>query len=389
MRVVIVGGYGVFGTLTARLLARDGHKLWLAGRHPEKGRKVAADIGANTLPLDIQKDLEALFDVRPDVVIDASGPFQQYGEDPYKIPRRCIEHGCHYLDLSDSSEFTSGITSLNAQAENAQVFVLSGASSVPGLSSSVVADLMSGLDHVELIDMAILPGNRAPRGVSVIKSIVSQVGRPSHVMRDGRWQTVDGWTDRQDYQLEPGLTRAGYFVDVPDIKLLPDGTGAKSVMFRAGLELPVMNWALSMLAQLRKTWRIELPNVAYSVLHVLSKALYPFGTDLGGMQVNVSGAIGGRSLTRKWTLIAEKGHGPYVPGLMCRAILREFANVQPGARPCLAEVPVGVIEDAMADLRIKTKRVDLIQEHRFRVRNGSGGEIPECAELPLLRQKGK
>ncbi|MEO0944734.1 MAG: saccharopine dehydrogenase NADP-binding domain-containing protein, partial [Pseudomonadota bacterium] len=240
MKVVIVGGYGVFGALAARLLVRDGHQVWLAGRRPEKGRAIAKEIGAQTLKVDILDNTEALFQVKPDAVIDAAGPFQNYGSDPYKLPRLCIVHGCHYLDLSDSSDFTGGISTLNAEAEAAQVFALSGASSVPGLSSVVVSNLSRDMTEIDEIDIAILPGNRAPRGLSVIKSIVGVVGRPYQILRDGSWQETTGWTDRKDYTLAPGLTRPGYSVNVPDITLLPQMTGAKTVTFRAGLELALM-----------------------------------------------------------------------------------------------------------------------------------------------------
>ncbi|WP_424831984.1 saccharopine dehydrogenase NADP-binding domain-containing protein [Ruegeria sp.] len=362
MKVVIIGGYGAFGSLTARLLARDGHQIWLAGRHPDQGRALAQEINAQTLKLDMRKTPEALFEAEPNVVIDAAGPFQLYGDDPYRVPKLCVAHGCHYLDLSDGASFTNGIEALNTQAMDAGVFVLSGASSVPGLSSCVVKDLIDRLDEVDLIDIAILPGNRAPRGMSVIKSIVSGAGRPHQMWREGAWQKAIGWTDRKLYELEPGMMRAGYNVNVPDLTLLPEMTGARSVEFRAGLELSVMNWALHLLAKLRQYRQFEIPDMAYSALYVLSKALYPFGGDRGGMQVSVSGRLGGHSATRRWTLIAEKGHGPFVPGIMCRAILREHDNIDAGARPCLAELPRPAVESAMADLEIHTKMAVLFDQ---------------------------
>ena len=362
MKVVIVGGYGVFGSLMARLLARDGHQLWLAGRRPEKGRALAQELQARILRVDIASTPEVLFEVNPDVVIDAAGPFQNYGDDPYRIPRLCIAHGCHYLDLSDSTAFTKGIASLNKEAVTKGVFLLSGASSVPGLSSSIVDNLIEGLDDVDLVDIAILPGNRAPRGLSVIKSIVSGVGRPYEIWREGAWQEIIGWTDRRFYQLGPSTMRAAYCVNVPDITLLPETTGAKSVMFRAGLELPLMNWALHLLAKLRHYGRFELPDMAYSALHLLSKALYPFGSDHGGMEVSVSGRQRGHNVLRRWRLIAQNGHGPFVPGIMCRAILRECNNISAGARPCLAELPRSLVESSMEDLAIHTEIADMFDQ---------------------------
>ncbi|MBO9446913.1 saccharopine dehydrogenase NADP-binding domain-containing protein [Ruegeria sp. R14_0] len=373
MNVVIIGGYGVFGSLTARLLARDGHQLWLAGRHPEKGRALAQELGAQTLAVDIGKAPEDLFDAQPDVVIDATGPFQHYGSDPYRVPRLCIAQRCHYLDLSDSAKFTQGIAALDTKARAAGVFSLSGASSVPGLSSSIVADLISDLDEIDLIDIAILPGNRAPRGMSVIKSIVSGVGRPYHMWRDGGWQRATGWTDRKLYQLEPGLKRAGYSVDVPDIALFPKWTGAKSVVFRAGLELSVMNRALQFLAKLRQHGRFDVPEMGYAGLYLLSKALYPFGTDRGGMVVSVSGKLGKQSVTRQWKLIAENGHGPFVPGVMCRALLREPDTIKAGARPCLAELPRTKVERAMTDLEIRIEASE-VRDQPAQSYGQSGGQ---------------
>ncbi|WP_214648702.1 hypothetical protein [Ruegeria lacuscaerulensis] len=108
-----------------------------------------------------------------------------------------------------------------------------------------------------------------------------------------------------------------------------------------------------------------LPGMAYSALHLLSKALYPFGSDRCGMEVSVSGKLDGHLITHTWKLIAEKGHGPFVPGVMCRAILREHANINVGARPCLAELPRPIVERAMGDMEIRTGLVELPDQHAF------------------------
>lgn len=355
MKVVIVGGYGVFGGLTARLLCRDGHTIWIAGRNEGKARQFADEIGAMPLRVDLHKEPEFIFGVEPDVVVDAAGPFQNYSENLYSLPRLCIDHGCHYLDLSDATNFTLGISEFDQRARDAGVVILSGASSVPGLSSVVVNSLIAGFDEVLSIDVAILPGNRAPRGVSVIEAILSGVGRPANVWCGGAFRQVRGWTSRREYILSSDLKRYGYFVDVPDIHLFPKRFGAKSVMFRAGLELGIMNRALSGLAVLRGWWDVDIPRPLIHLLHWFSRALYPFGTDRGGMQVIVMGHCNGEVVRRKWTLIAENGDGPFVPGILCRTILRHIEELAAGARPCLAEVSRPAVEAAMSDLAITTR----------------------------------
>ena len=48
----------------------------------------------------------------PDLVVDASGPFQVYG-DPYRVVRAAIAAGIDYLDLADGSDFVKGIAQLD------------------------------------------------------------------------------------------------------------------------------------------------------------------------------------------------------------------------------------------------------------------------------------
>ena len=40
MKIVVLGGYGVFGSGLAELLLRDGHTVWLAGRSHRRDRPI-------------------------------------------------------------------------------------------------------------------------------------------------------------------------------------------------------------------------------------------------------------------------------------------------------------------------------------------------------------
>lgn len=354
MRVVLVGGYGVFGSLLSELLRRDGHEVWIAGRNGKKARQQAVLIGGKSLELDLFQSTGALFGVAPDAVIDAAGPYQRYGDEPYRLALLCIEHGVHYLDLSDSAAFTAGIIALDEQARSRAVCALSGASSVPGLSSIVVGDLSADMDQILSIETAILPGNRAPRGRSVIASIVGSVGKPMRLWQGGEWETVFGWSGGRSFQLDASMERRGYLIHVPDCELFPDQFCARSVRFFAGVELPVMNWALTCLRYLRKVWMVEIPNLGVDGLQWIASLLRPFGSDRGGMVVRVIGTKGGDAISRRWCLIAESGEGPYVPGIVARALLRNLDRVEPGARPCLSEMALADIDGALQDLVVTT-----------------------------------
>lgn len=366
MKVVILGGYGVFGARLATLLIRDGHQVWLAGRDREKAQDMAARLGGHALTVDLNRDPAQAFAPGPDVVIDAAGPFQAYGADPYSLARLCLAHGAHYLDLSDDTGFTEGIATFDRQARAAGLCLLSGASSVPGLSSAVAADLCRGLDEVLLIDSAILPGNRAPRGRSVIAGIASQLGRDAPVWRGGTWRAQRTWGDPRRIELAPGLVRPARFIEVPDIRLFPGFFGARAVMFRAGMELGILNLGLRALGALRRVWPFAMTPGRVRVLQWLAERLLGFGTDRGGMRVMVVGPAAGQVVRREWRMVAEAGDGPFVPGVTVRALLRRLDRVPPGARACLAEFTLAEAESAMSDLAITSRIVEAPRPSLFR-----------------------
>ena len=357
MKVVVIGGTGVFGARLVRLLLRDGHDVTVAGRDGVAAAAFAAEVGAGALGLDRAGDLAPLWALGPDVVVDAAGPFHAYGADPYRLPREAIAAGVSYLDLADDADFCAGIAGLDAAAKDAGVFALSGVSSVPAISSAAVAMLAEGADEIDVIDTAILPGNRAPRGRSVVESILHQCGAPLAYPLDGAEVTGRGWSDPASYDLGQGLRRKGWMIRVPDQALFADAFGARTVIFRAGLELPLMNRALAVVSWFRSKAAFRWRNWMVGGLVRLADLLKPFGSDVGGMSVSVTGRWGASWERRTWRLIAEAGEGPFIPAVAARAVLRRPGAIAPGARPAVAVVPMLEIAAAMADLAVKTEVV--------------------------------
>lgn len=69
------------------------------------------------------------------MVINTCGPFQTAN---YKIVEDCIDAGVNYIDLADGRQFVKNMSQFNAKALEKNVTVITGASSVPGLSSAVI-----------------------------------------------------------------------------------------------------------------------------------------------------------------------------------------------------------------------------------------------------------
>jgi hypothetical protein len=359
-KVIVIGGAGVFGTRLCVALSREpGVDLVIAGRDLAKAQALASRIGARALRLDRGDPglAERLQAEAPWLVVDAAGPFQPDAGKGYPVVRAALAAGAHYLDLSDDADFTAGIAALDAEAKSRGLVCLSGVSSVPALSAAAVRVLSDGMADIHLIDTVILPGNRAPRGLSVIAAILAQAGKPVPVWRGGALRPEPGWGWPMRINLGFGRRWASV-IGAPDLVLMPQAFKARSVVFRAGLELTVMHlglWAMSLPVRARLVQ--SLVPLARPLLWA-ANLLRPFGTDLGGMRVRVMGVTSdGRAECRDWVLEAEAADGPEVPAIPARAMvaaLRE-GKVDPGARACL-ELDLAMAKALMARHRIRTRR---------------------------------
>src|SRR5450631_1629069 len=109
LTILILGGYGTFGGRLAQLLADETRlTLVIGGRSQAKAAAFCASLQsrATAVPLAFDRDREIepqLRQIAPDIVVDASGPFQSYGADPkgadpkgadpYRVVRAAIALG--------------------------------------------------------------------------------------------------------------------------------------------------------------------------------------------------------------------------------------------------------------------------------------------------------
>src|SRR5262245_5599089 len=186
MRAVILGGYGNFGARICRALAGDpGIEVIAAGRNP-RSDGARLDLGSRDFPA-------ALKALSPDIVIHCVGPFQ--GQD-YRVAAATLEAGAHYIDLADGRAFVAGFAqAIEPVARAAGRLAVSGASTLPALSSAVIDSLARRFRSVEEIQISIAPGQRAPRGAATIAAVFSYAGRPFKRLIGGAWSDAWGWQE--------------------------------------------------------------------------------------------------------------------------------------------------------------------------------------------------
>ena len=293
LRVMIVGAAGVFGRrLAEQLVLEPGIVVILAGRTARKLAKLCAELGGSIETAVLDRDHVSPADLRrlgAQVVVDAAGPFQNSHT---ALIRAAIEAGCHYADFADGRAFVRGIRRFDA-ARAHNVAVLSGASSTPALSHAALDRLTHGWTAINFIRVAICPGNRTPRGLSVVRAILSYAGQPVRVFQDGGWTTALGWG--RPYRLTfPGLdSRLASLCETPDLDLLVERYRPRETAeFCAGLESSLLHHGVRLSAlAVRWGWVASLVPFARP-MHFLASLIQPFGTDRGGMIAAATGHDG-------------------------------------------------------------------------------------------------
>lgn len=359
-KVVIVGGAGVFGGRLARMIAQDGNfDLVIAGRDANRTAQAARDVGADVLTLDRELVRPAQFsDIGCDVVVDCSGPFSGDGPAPYRLAEAALTAGAHYLDIADGRAFVCGIGRLDTAARAAGRFALSGASTTPALSSAVCDALMRDWTQVNAIEIGVTPGNRAPRGLAVVRSILSYAGRPVRVFRNGRWEDSAGWGLLTRRTLSKDVKdRWLSLCETADLELFPARYKVTDrVVFRGGLELGMLHLGLTAGSQLVRIGLLPNLSLFAEMARDLADALIGLGTDRGSMIVEVKGLDAhAKPVSRVWTLTAEGGDGPNIPVLGAFACLKKMNNIAPGARPCMDVLTLADFEALFAQFRIRTE----------------------------------
>lgn len=358
-RILVIGGYGNFGSyISKRLAAQSGITLIIAGRDGVKAETFAKMIGAEWAQLDISKNVDDHFEkLKPDIVIHTSGPFQGQG---YDVALTCIKHKCHYIDLADGREFVAGISGLDQAAKDAGVVVVSGASSVPSLTSAIIDRYISEFQNLDQVTYGIATGQRTSRGLATTKAVLSYAGKPFQTMIDGAMKTVYGW---QSIHLRNFGELGWRFLgncDVPDLSLFPVRYPTiKTIRFYAGLELPFMHITLWLM-----TWlvRIKLIKNLATVAELFLKTSYWFdflGTDKSAFYMEMIGTskTGGHHQVN-FDLVARKGDGPFIPCTPAIAValkLVEDTSGLKGAMPCVGILNLDDILNELKPLNITWK----------------------------------
>ena len=327
-KIVVLGGYGFFGGLIVRdLLEHTRTRILIAGRHqPEKPladprvRFVRADL--NDFPT-LEAALQGAF-----ALIHCAGPYQASAMNPLHA---AIASGVHYLDLAECRDFARRIHECHDAARHANIAVFTGMSVVPGLAALLAQALRMNFDKIYAIRTFVAPGTRGSRGPGTVHSLLAGVGRPMRVPRRGRDVPALGWSEGEWIRFPPpiGWRRQYLALETADFDLFQHFFEVQHVEFKAGSEFAWLNRCLAVVARLRARTgfpRLEdWTNTLRKGLRVLGR----FGTDRGGVLVEVAGTKNGTQVQQQIAVVADRNGEriPAVPAaLAVAALLRGEVN---------------------------------------------------------------
>jgi len=364
MRIVVIGGTGHFGgRICRRIVGEANTELVITSRSVKRAQTILDELllANPNLPIFAAKLDQGssrlgseLRSLNPDIVIHTAGPYQ--GQN-YNVASACIDLGSHYIDLADGRDFVQGFEELHQAALENDVLLISGASTLPGLSSVVIDSLRCEFDSIEKIEISIAPAHQTPRGKSTIAAVLSYCGRPFKVLIDGNWVTKFGWQDLRIHRYPDFGTRLSAACDVPDLGLLPDYVnGLNTITFHAALEAKWEQIALWVMGWITRVgfvgdWRRFVP-----AFQRISDRLISLGSDVGGMHITLTGLSGSqRPKSVTWNLTARHNHGPEIPCSPALILARKLAAGTislRGAYPCLGMFTMSDFDNEVSELDI-------------------------------------
>lgn len=360
-KVLILGGYGHFGARIAASLIKKNISVVLVGRDEKKAQALRNNLIKNAAKelvhiavFDANKEFDKqLEQLKPLVVINTIGPFQTAD---YSIATSCIQHGVHYIDLADARDFVKNITCLDESAKKNNVLVVSGASTVPGLSSAVLEHYKNEFSTIDSLIYGISPAQKTERGLATTQSILSYLGKPlkpgtnDQELRYG-WQNIY----RQNYPEIGKRWMAN--CEIPDLDLFPEQYGLKSIQFSAGMENGLLHlgmWVMSWVVRLGV--RLNLPKHAKPLLR-FSHLFDYFGSSSGGMHMLIRGTDNqGNAKQVTWFIITKNGDGPQIPCIPAILLTQKLIhhNIQSiGAFPCVGMISLAEYMSELEEFSVK------------------------------------
>ncbi|HLW64542.1 MAG TPA: saccharopine dehydrogenase NADP-binding domain-containing protein [Gemmataceae bacterium] len=254
--ILIIGGYGTFGSQVASALASRGLPVVVAGRDRRRAEEFARTLGADhrgtSLDLRQRESISAALREQP-VVVNCAGPFRHF--DPALL-EACLDQECHYADIADDRHYCGLVRRFGERFAAKSLAAVYGCSSLPGISGALGLKLQDSRKPRDgspwACRVTLFIGNDNPKGLAAVSSLVEGLGKPIEAPQG----TLRCFHDREVVPLPPPFGRRVVFnFDSPEYDLFPSLLGVRNVRVKVGFELTVGSYIMHLLARFGLNYR--------------------------------------------------------------------------------------------------------------------------------------
>ena len=333
------GADGDCGRRISSVLAADPEIECIIGGHPtHRGQQLAQEIRATFAVVDVREPrsiTSALTDVF--AVVNACGPFREHD---YTMAEQCAQRGIHYIDMADTRAYVAGISELKTKAVRSHCAIVTGANTLPAVSSALIESLTRDFVKIDDIHIAISIESNNLRAFITIPEIVNCAGSVIRLKQNGHWRQAYGWSESRRLRFpEPIGKRRVFLFDAPDLDLLPQRYGATTVTFHTGLYSSIFNASLYLLAGLKRRGWVKDRSRLASFLAGIGKVFgVLLNTNASGMSILIRGVKDEKNHERQAYLVMRDGISPAIPCSPAIALIKKWVRDgvgETGAFPCV------------------------------------------------------
>ena len=204
MHIIVLGGAGAMGRVTARTLTEyeDIDQVTIADYNMECAHEVAATLNSSKIQvkqIDVNDADRLASLVRgADVVLSAvEYVFNQ------PILRACIQEKVHYADLGGLFHMTRKLMDMGPQVEAAGITAILGMGGTPGVTNLLARAAVDKLDRVDSIKVHLGCSDDTPSTAPLvapysIRTILDEFTRSPQVFQDGTWYPQQPLTGQEE-----------------------------------------------------------------------------------------------------------------------------------------------------------------------------------------------
>jgi hypothetical protein len=281
--LLIVGGYGLVGEQTARLL-RQRHpdlRLLLGGRHPERAGALAASIGATAVAIDTgaEQPLASLPE-RPAAVLAVVSDPRDY------LLVDAMRGGIPIADVNRAGHASILDVAVAAARERPTAAVLLSGSWIAGVSALLAAAAVRELGGADRLDISVLASSDDRVGPDSW-GFSDRLAWPYYPMQGGRRQLAHPLTGRRQVRCADLSEHPAALVGTLEQTTLPITLGVPTVETRMALQSTASLYALIGLKRSGALRALARPGLRRARAALLQR---PGTGDFAGITVTARGA---------------------------------------------------------------------------------------------------